>query len=266
VEGLDGRVALVTGAGRGIGRGIAARLAAEGVSVVVNDLDADVAQETVSEIEAAGGAATVAPGSVADSAATDAMVAVAEQAFGALDVVVNNAGLTADDWLHRMKDETWNLVTDVCLDGTFNVCRSAARLLRVARGEEPPHNRKIVNIASINGIYGTAGNTNYSAAKAGVIGLSKALAREWASQRINVNVIAPGYIEGTRLTAVREEGDPFGIPEDVIPRIVGQIPLGRPGTAADIAALTAFLASSEADYITGQVIEVHGGLEIIKVV
>ena len=217
-------------------------------------------------IAGSGGSAVAAAGSVTEAAATEAMVAAAEDAFGALDIVVNNAGLTADDWLHRMPDSTWDLVVDVCLQGTFNVCRSAARLLRAPKDVPAAHHRKVVNIASINGIYGTAGNTNYSAAKAGVIGLSKALAREWAAQRINVNVIAPGYIEGTRLTAVREEGDPFGIPADVIPGIIAQIPIGRPGTPSDVAALAAFLSSAESDYLTGQVIELHGGLEIIKVV
>ena len=266
MEGLAGRVALVTGAGRGIGRGIARRLAAEGCPVVLNDLEADVAGAAAEEIHASGGSSVPAAGNVADSADTDAMVAAAEEEFGGLDIVVNNAGLTADDWLHRMADETWDLVTDVCLRGTFNVCRSASRLLRRGKDDPTDYHRKVVNIASINGIYGSVANANYSAAKAGVIGLSKALAREWAGQKINVNVIAPGYIEGTRLTAVREEGDRFGIPADVKPGIVEQIPIGRPGTPADVAALTAFLASSESDYLTGQVIELHGGLEIIRVV
>lgn len=263
---LEGRVALVTGAGRGIGKAIADRLASEGASVVVNDLDADVTETAVTDILAAGGQAVASPGNVADVAACDAMVATAGAAFGGLDIVVNNAGLTADGWLHRMSDETWALTDDVMLKGTFQVCRSAARLLRTPRGVEPTHHRKVVNITSINGIYGVAGNTNYSAAKAGVIGLTKALAREWAPQRINVNAVAPGFVEGTRLTALREEGETLGVPADTLERIRRSIPIGRGGRPEDIAGVVAFLASTDSDYVTGQVIEAHGGREIIEVV
>jgi 3-oxoacyl-[acyl-carrier protein] reductase len=259
------RVAVVTGAGRGIGRAIAMRLAADGARVVVQDLDEDVAKAVVQEIEAAGGEAVPAGGSVGDPAATDAMVEVAEQRFGGLDILVNNAGLTHDKTLHRMTDEDWDLVVDVVLRGTFNACRSAARLLRVGRGVLAPHHRKVVNITSINGVYGVAGNSNYSSAKAGVIGLTKSLAREWGPQHINVNAIAPGYIEGTRLTRAREEGDTMGMPEDVIPQVVARIPIGRAGTPDDVANLVAFLCSSQSDYLTGQVIELHGGLEIISI-
>ena len=259
-------MALVTGAGRGIGRAIAGRLAAEGVAVVINDLDGDIAEEVAAAVNSAGGRATSMAGSVADAAATDAMVLAAEDAYGGLDIVVNNAGLTAGDWLHRMTDDTWNLVVDVCLNGTMNVCRSAARLLRTSKDDPPAHHRKVLNIASVNGVYGIAGHTNYSAAKGGVMGLTKALAREWAPQRINVNAIAPGYIAGTRLTGPWDDEGRFGLPTDMIPVIEAQIPLGRPGVPDDVAATAAFLASSEADYITGQIIEVHGGLEIIELV
>ena len=266
MRGIDGRVALVTGAGRGIGKAIAQRLGDEGAAVVVNDLDADVAAEAVADLEAAGIRAAVAAGSGADSDACAEMVAVAEDVFGGLDILVNNAGLTADGWVHRMTDETWSLAISVMLDGPFKLTRAAARLMRVARGETPPYNRKVINIASVNGLYGVAGNANYSAAKAGVIGFTKALAREWAPQQINVNAAAPGFIDGTRLTAVREEGDAFGIPPDTLDKIRVSIPIGRGGTPDDIAGLVAFLASSDSDYITGQVIEAHGGREIIEVV
>ena len=148
---LDGRVALVTGSGRGIGRAIAARLAADGASVVVNDVDEDVAREAAAGIDGA----AVAVGSVADPAVTDALVETAEREFGALDLVVNNAGVTRDAMVHRMSDDEWSLVLDVSLRGTFNVCRSAARLLR---NRDASHNRKVVNVSSINGIYGVAGN------------------------------------------------------------------------------------------------------------
>lgn len=259
------RVALVTGAGRGIGRAIARALAAGGAAVVVQDLDEDVAATVVDEVVAAGGRAAAAGGSVADAQATDAMVEVAEREFGGLDVLVNNAGLTHDATLHRMTDADWNLVVDVVLRGTFNACRSAARLLRVPRGVVPSHHRKVVNITSVNGVYGVAGNANYSASKAGVIGLTKSLAREWGPQHINVNAIAPGYIEGTRLTRARGQGDTMGMPEDIIPVVVGKIPIGRAGTPDDVADLAAFLCSPQSDYLTGQIIELHGGLEIISI-
>lgn len=261
----EARVALVTGAGRGIGRAIALRLASGGAQVVVQDLDEAVATSVADEIKAAGGQAAVAAGSVADPEVTDAMVEVAEQQFSGLDLLINNAGLTHDKTLHRMSDEDWDRVVDVVLRGTFNACRSAARLMRVGRGAVPAYHRKVVNIASINGVYGAAGNANYSASKAGVIGLTKSLAREWGPQHINVNAIAPGYIEGTRLTRARAEGDTMGMPEDIIPLIVSKIPIGRAGRPDDVADLAAFLCSPQSDYLTGQVIELHGGLEIISI-
>jgi 3-oxoacyl-[acyl-carrier protein] reductase len=189
------------------------------------------------------------------------MVSVAEREFGTLDIVVNNAGLTRDSTLHRMSDETWDLVLDVALKGTFYVCRSAARLLRRKDAE---HNRKVVNISSINGVHGVAFNANYSAAKAGVIGLTKSLAREWAPLRINVNAVAPGFIE-TRLTSARNEGDEFGIAPEVLEQVHAQIPIGRVGQPYDVAALVAWLSSPDSDYVTGQCVEIHGGLEIVRV-
>jgi 3-oxoacyl-[acyl-carrier protein] reductase len=254
---LEGRVALVTGSGRGIGKAIAARLSDDGASVVINDLDEDVARAAAAEIPGS----AIAIGSVADSADTDEMVAVAEREFGTLDIVVNNAGLTKDAMLHRMDDETWDLVLDVALKGTFRVCRSAARLLR---RKDAAHNRKVVNISSINGIYGVPFNANYCAAKAGINGLTKSLAREWAPLGINVNAVAPGFVE-TRLTAARKEGDAFGIPPEALEQIYKQIPIGRPGKPEDVAGLVAWLSNADSDYVTGQVVEIHGGLEIVRV-
>jgi 3-oxoacyl-[acyl-carrier protein] reductase len=250
---LDGRVAIVTGAGSGIGRAIAHELAARGAGVVVNDLDADRAAGVVAEIaERAGARAVAAVGSVGSATATDAVVATAEASFGGLDILVNNAGLTRDAVIHRMTDAEWDSVLDVVLRGSFLMCRSAARLLRRADAD---HNRKIVNIASIAGVYGAAATSNYSAAKAGLIGLTKSLAREWAPSHVNVNAVAPGLVTQTRLADA--------MPDGMLDRMVALTPIGRGGLPEDVAAAVAFLASSDADFITGQVIELHGGLELI---
>jgi 3-oxoacyl-[acyl-carrier protein] reductase len=262
---LDGRIALVTGGGRGIGAAIVKRFAAEGATVLVNDVDQDPIDDTVAAVGAAGGMALPAPGDVTTTDGTSAIVGVAAREFGRLDILVNNAGITRDAMLHKMTDEQWDFVVDVSLRGTFHLCREAFPLMRGDK-DQPPHHRKVINMASINGIYGVAANTNYSAAKAGVIGLTKALAREWGRYRINVNAIAPGYIAGTRLTAVREEGGTIGMPPEVVERIVKQVPIGRGGTPDDIAGVARFLASSDSDFVTGQVIEAHGGLEIIQLV
>jgi len=264
-RGIDGRVALVTGAGRGIGRAIVTRLASEGARVVVNDLDKDAAAEVVEQITNDVGRAVTAAGSVADRTVCEVMVETAEREFGGLDIVVNNAGFTADSWITTMTDEAWSDVLGVMLTGPFQVCRAAARLLRVPRGSVPSHHRKVVNIVSVNGLYGAAGQANYSAAKAGLVGLTKALAREWAGQAINVNAVAPGYVAGTRLTSPRPDGSSAGLSEAAIATLERSMPLGRAGTPDDIAGVVAFLASADADYVVGQVIEVHGGREIIEV-
>ncbi len=251
---LEHRVALVTGGGQGIGRSIALRLATEGARVVVNDIEPDACAETVEAIDAVGGQAVAASGNVRDPTATDGAVAAAEKAFGTLDILVNNAAVTRDVLLHRMSDEDWRVVHEVALWGSFCMCRSAGRLLRGARDAAPEHHRKVVNMSSSAGIYGAPGTTNYSAAKAGVIGLTKALAREWARYRVNVNAVAPGLIAGTQLTAAK--------PAELIARVEAQVPLGRAGTPEDVAGAVAFLCSPDADYVTGHVLELHGGLEI----
>jgi 3-oxoacyl-[acyl-carrier protein] reductase len=257
---LQDKVAIVTGAGRGIGRAIAERLAAEGASVVVNDMDEAPAREVAGPIGAA-----VQVGSVADPAVAEAAVAMALDRFGGLDILVNNAGITRDVTIGRMTDAEWDLVLDVCLRGTFNFTRAAVGALRQRFKDGAPGHRKIVNIASVNGLYGAAGNANYSAAKAGVIGLSKAAARELGRYRVNVNVIAPGYIAGTRLTSPRDEESRFGMDPELIAKVEKNIPIGRSGQPQDIAGVTFFLCSPDSDYVTGQVIEVHGGREIIEV-
>jgi 3-oxoacyl-[acyl-carrier protein] reductase len=243
---LEGRVAVVTGAASGIGRAIAERLVNEGAAVLVNDRDAEACERAAAEL---GGIPAV--GDVTDPSDTDAVMALAEERFGRLDIVVNNAGITRDAPIHRMTDEDWRLVQDVALWGAFCVSRSAARLLRA----DADHHRKLVNITSAVAIYGAPGAANYCAAKAGLIGLTKSLAREWARHRINVNAVAPGLIAGTQLTDAK--------PQDLIARVAANIPLGRAGTPADVAATVAYLASPDSDYMTGQVLELHGGAEVL---
>jgi 3-oxoacyl-[acyl-carrier protein] reductase len=240
---LAERTALVTGAAGGIGYAIAARLASEGATVLVNDRDAGACARAASEL---GGIAAV--GDVTDPDAIEEVVALAG---GRLDIVVNNAGITRDAPIHRMTDEDWRLVHDVALRGAFNVCRAAAPLFRAPAD----HHRKVVNITSGVALYGAPGASNYCAAKAGLIGLTKALSREWARHRVNVNAVAPGLISGTGLTDAK--------PQDLIARVAANIPLGRAGTPEDVAATVAYLASSDSDYMTGQVLELHGGAEVL---
>jgi len=252
---LAGRVAIVTGAGSGIGLSVAERLASEGAQVVVNDLSPDRAHDAVEALRATGHEAVAAPGTVADPERARLIVAAAAEAFGGLDILVNNAGLTRDAPIGRMSDEAFRDVHEVVLWGGFCMCRAAAELLRGPRSAPPAHHRKVVNMASSVGVYGAPGTVNYSAAKAGLVGLTKALAREWADRRINVNAVAPGLIAGTRLTDAK--------PADLIAQVAAKVPLGRAGTPEDVAAAVAFLGSSDADYITGQVLELHGGLEVL---
>lgn len=259
------RVALVTGAGRGIGASIARRLADDGMSVVVNDVDDETAHRVVTELRDKGHEAFAAVGSVAVPESVDLIINAVSEEYGRLDVLVNNAGVTSPAMAHRMTDEVWNFVIDTALTGTFSMCRSAFKLLRSAEENGLRPNRKVINLSSINGIYGTAANVNYSAAKAGVNGLTRTLSREWAPYGINVNAIAPGYISGTRMTSIQEDGSDFGLPVEVIRSVEDSIPIGRAGVPEDVAGVCSWLASSDSDYVCGQIIEVHGGMEIIKV-
>ena len=243
---LDGKTALVTGASRGIGRAIALCLAAEGARVAINYAgNVKAAEEVKAAIEAAGGTAILCQADIADSAAVEAMVANVVKEFGTIDILVNNAGITRDTLLMRMKNEDFAKVLDTNLKGVFYCTKAISKLMMKKRSG------RIINMASVVGLVGNAGQTNYAAAKAGVIGFSKSAAKELASRGITVNVVAPGFI-GTDMTA--------GLPESVKEKMLTDIPLGRMGEPEDVASAVLFLASDQASYITGQVVNVDGGM------
>lgn len=244
---LDGKVALVTGASRGIGRAIALRLAAEGAKVAVNYAgNQAAAEETKAAIEAAGGEAMLCQADVSDKDAVAAMIdAVLEHFGGRLDILVNNAGITRDGLLMRMKDEDFEKVIDTNLKGIFYCTKAVTKPMMKQRSG------RIVNMASVVGLTGNAGQANYAAAKAGVIGFSKSAAKELAARGITVNAVAPGFI-ATDMTAA--------MPDKAKEAVLGTIPLGRPGQPEDVAAAVLFLVSDHASYITGQIINVDGGM------
>jgi 3-oxoacyl-[acyl-carrier protein] reductase len=241
-----GKVIAVTGGSRGIGRAIAQRLASEGAHVVLTYVKAaTAAQNTLEAIKQGGGSAEALPLEVSDFAATQSFFKDLDARYGRLDALVNNAGLTADNLLLRMKEEEWDSVLDVNLKGTFNCTRAAARSMVKAR------KGRIVNITSVVAVTGNPGQSNYAASKAGIIGFTRALALELASRSITVNAVAPGFID-TDMT--------MALPEKVRDELLGRIPLGRLGQVEEVGALVSFLISEEAGYITGQVIHLNGGL------
>ena len=243
---LDGKTALVTGASRGIGRAIAIRLASEGAAVAINYAgNVKAAEEVKAVIEAAGGRAMLVQADVADSTAVDAMIKAVIEAFGQIDILVNNAGITRDGLLMRMKEEDWDAVINTNLKGIFHCTKAVSKLMVKKRYG------RIVNMASVVGLIGNAGQSNYAAAKAGVIGFSKSMARELASRGITVNMVAPGFID-TDMTAV--------LPDKVREAMVADIPLGKIGTPENVADAVVFLVSDQASYITGQTINVDGGM------
>lgn len=243
---LENKVALVTGAGRGIGKQIAISLAAEGALVIVNyNGSKDRAVETVQEIEQAGGKAAAYQCNVADDTSCEAMIHDLIETYGHVDILVNNAGITRDNLLMKMTEEDFDQVIDINLKGTFHTIRHLSRYFLKQRSG------KIINISSVSGIMGNAGQANYSASKAGIIGLTKSVARELSSRGITVNAVAPGMVD-TEMTEV--------LSENVKEQMLQQIPLRKMGTTKNIADVVVFLASDKADYITGQVIAVDGGM------
>ena len=245
---LTDKVAVVTGSSRGIGRAIALRLAQDGARIVVNYRGNKAsADEVVGEILAAGGEATAVQADVSQPAEADSLIDAAKKAFGRVDILVNNAGTTRDTLLMRMTEEDWDVVIDTNLKGTFNCIKAVSRqMMRQRYG-------RIVNVTSVAGIAGNAGQANYASAKAGLIGLTKTVAKELGSRGITCNAIAPGLVP-TDLTA--------SLPQELVDLAVERTPLGRVGTAEDMAAAVAFLASDEASFITGQVLAVDGGLAL----
>ena len=243
---LDNKVAIVTGGSRGIGRAVVLQLAALGAKIVVNYAGNIVAAETTkSAAEALGAEVLLFKADVADADACEAMVSATIERFGRIDILVNNAGITRDNLLMRMKQEEWNAVINTNLTGVYNCCKAVVKLMMKQR------TGCIVNMTSVIGQIGNAGQANYAAAKAGVIGLTKSLAKELAARNIRVNAIAPGFIS-TDMTAE--------LNEKVVEQLVAQIPLARLGKPEDIAQITGFLVSESASYITGQVINVDGGM------
>lgn len=243
---MEKKVALVTGAGRGIGRQIALTLAREGMFVVVNfNGSRERAQEVVDTIKENGGGGVIYQCNVSDYAQTENMVKDLVKSYGHVDVLVNNAGITRDGLIMKMSEEDFDAVIETNLKGCFNTIRHLSRQMLKQRSG------KIINIASVSGVLGNVGQANYAASKAGIIGLTKTMARELASRGITVNAIAPGFIH-TEMTEVLSDA--------VKESAVAQIPLGKFGETEDIAEMAAFLASDKAKYITGQVIHVDGGM------
>ncbi|HEX5145948.1 MAG TPA: SDR family oxidoreductase [Conexibacter sp.] len=265
---LDDKVAIVTGSARGIGRATAELLAAQGAKVLINDLDGDVAQQTASEIQ---GETTVFAGDLTAGDAPEKLIQTAIDAWGRIDIVVNNAGYTLDAPVHRMSDEWFQRMLDIHLVVPFRVIRAAAPHLREPAKKEREEGRevfrKIVNVSSISGTMGNAGQANYSSGKAGVVGLTKTLAKEWGQFKVNVNAVAFGYIE-TRLTASKDESNTMeidgqrvqlGIPDQLRGMAAMLIPLGRPGTPEEAAGGVFFLCSPWSNYVHGQTLNITGG-------
>jgi 3-oxoacyl-[acyl-carrier protein] reductase len=265
---LDGKAAIVTGSARGIGRATAELLAEHGARVLINDLDGQVAEQTASEIS---GQTAVFGGDLTKGGVCDQLVQKAVDEFGQIDIIVNNAGYTWDGVAHKMTDEQFQAMLDIHTVVPFRIVRAAAPHLRepakAEREEGREVFRKIVNVSSVSGTMGNAGQVNYSAAKAGVVGLTKTLAKEWGQFKVNINAVAFGFVQ-TRLTAAKEEGAsievegqqiPLGIPEQMRQMAAMIIPIGRPALPEEAAGPVFFLCSPWSNYVHGQVLNVTGG-------
>jgi 3-oxoacyl-[acyl-carrier protein] reductase len=265
---LDGKVAIVTGSARGIGRATAELLVAQGAKVLINDLDSDVAEQTSSEID---GDTIVFAGDLTQPGVPDQLVAKVIDEWGKVDILVNNAGYTLDAPIHKMSDEWFQRMLDIHSVVPFRMCRAVAPHMREPAKQERDEGRevfrKIVNVSSISGTMGNAGQANYSSGKSAVVGLTKTLAKEWGQFKINVNAVAFGYIE-TRLTASKEESNTMeiggekvqlGIPDQMRSMAPMLIPIGRPGTPQEAAGPVFFLCSPWANYVHGQVLSITGG-------
>ncbi|NYG59763.1 3-oxoacyl-[acyl-carrier protein] reductase [Nocardioides daedukensis] len=271
---LEGKTALVTGGGRGIGRSVALQLAAEGARVVLNDLDAAPAEEVVEEIRKNGGDAVAVPGSVTAPDFAPRFVQAATDNFGGIDIIINNAGYTWDSVIQKMTDEQWHAILDLHLKAPFDILRAAQPVISAAVKKEKAEgravHRKVVNISSVAGVFGNAGQANYSAAKSGVIGLTKTLAKEWGRYNVNVNCVAFGFIT-TRLTEVDADAGStievegreikVGVNPQILEAMKSAIPLGRPGTPEEAAGSVVMLTYPEADYVSGQLLVTGGGFE-----
>lgn len=269
---LNGKVALVTGAGRGIGQAIALKLASEGARVVVNDLDAEPAEDTVAQIQKLGSEAIAFPGSVAEAQFGDRFVKAALDRFNGIDIIVNNAGYTWDNVIQKMSDEQFQAMLDVHLIGPFRILRAAAEPIRIFAKKESEEGRevfrKVVNISSVSATGGNAGQVNYSSAKMAVIGLTKTLAKEWGRYKVNVNAVAYGYIQ-TRLTQPLQGGDAtinvqgrdikVGVQESGIAFMKRMTPIGRGGTPEEAAGAVYLFCSPESNFVSGQTIVCGGG-------
>ena len=269
---LEGKVALITGSGRGIGRSIALKLASEGASVVVNDLDEAPALETVDAIRAMGGRAVACVGSVTAPDFAERFIGTAVSEFKGLDIIVNNAGYTWDNVVQKMTDEQWYSILDVHLTAPFRILRAAQPVIRALAKQEKEAGksvmRKVVNISSVAGLFGNAGQTNYSTAKAGIIGMTQTLAKEWGRMNVTVNCVAYGFIN-TRLT-VTADGEAtanidgrelkIGVNPDLMAAMERSIPLGRGGTPDEAAGAVYLLCIPESDYVSGQTLMCSGGL------
>jgi len=269
---LDGKVAILTGSGRGIGAAAAKMFASEGALVVVSDLDPNPAEETAGAIRNAGGKAIVVAGDVTDPAFPAQLVKATLDAFDGIDIIVNNAGYTWDAVIQNMTDKQWYAMIDVHTTAPFRILREASNYIREAAKKEQAATgrakaRKVVNVSSVSGVYGNAGQANYSTAKAGITGLTKTLAKEWGRYNVQVNCVCYGFIE-TRLTAPKETAEKvqrggeevsLGVPDQLRQMAPLLIPLGRPGTPEEAAGPMLFLASPLSDYVSGHVLEVTGG-------